>query len=492
MHSSTGFSEIQAMASEQFGQTLSRQVSLRASDTQTSPASPQQFKTDAERAAYRAETDRLASELTELAGQLNAGNYRFLVLLAQFDQRKGWSDGATHSCAHWLNWKLGLNLNAAREKIRVAHALESLPQISAAFARGQLSYSMARAITRVADAATESYFLSVASHGTVHHVEKLVRGYRRAQDAAELSREAQQQASRSLAYGHDEDGSLVMKVRLPAEIGALVLKALEAAVVQQDPPDVSPETRSQRPSRSAQRADALGQLAESFLKSGPHSLTGGERQQIVVHVDAETLRGKIPGRCELEDGPGVSAETSRRLACDASVIRIIEDEDGEPLNVGRKTRTIPPAIRRALNSRDKGCRFPGCTHTRYVDGHHIHHWANGGETKLSNLVLLCRFHHRLVHEGGVGIQTLDDGALRFVRPDGRCFDSTSALPVQSDWTELRSSNQKAGLHIDHKTASTRWKGESMDYGFAVQALMQRWEHAKNVSAETPPHSPPRS
>jgi hypothetical protein len=319
MHSSTGFSEIQAMASEQFGQTLSRQVSLRASDTQTSPASPQQFKTDAERAAYRAETDRLASELTELAGQLNAGNYRFLVLLAQFDQRKGWSDGATHSCAHWLNWKLGLNLNAAREKIRVAHALESLPQISAAFARGQLSYSMARAITRVADAATESYFLSVASHGTVHHVEKLVRGYRRAQDAAELSREAQQQASRSLAYGHDEDGSLVMKVRLPAEIGALVLKALEAAVVQQDPPDVSPETRSQRPSRSAQRADALGQLAESFLKSGPHSLTGGERQQIVVHVDAETLRGKIPGRCELEDGPGVSAETSRRLACDASV-----------------------------------------------------------------------------------------------------------------------------------------------------------------------------
>jgi hypothetical protein len=111
---------------------------------------------------------------------------------------------------------------------------------------------------------------------------------------------------------------------------------------------------------------------------------------------------------------------------------------------------------------------------------------------LSNLVLLCRFHHRLVHEGGVEVQTLNDGALRFVRPDGRCFDSTSALPVQSDWTELRSSNQNAGVHIDPKTASTRWKGESMDYGFAVQALMQRWEHAKNVSAETPPHSPPRS
>jgi hypothetical protein len=118
-----------------------------------------------------------------------------------------------------------------------------------------------------------------------------------------------------------------------------------------------------------------------------------------------------------------------------------------------------------------------------VDGHHIHHWANGGETKLSNLLLLCRFHHRLVHEGGVEVQTLNDGALRFVRPDGGCFDSRSALPVQSDWTQLRSSNQNAGVHIDHKTASTRWKGESMDYGFAVQALMQRSEHAKNVSAD---------
>jgi hypothetical protein len=127
------------MDSADVGQMVSHRESLPASESRTSQVSPRQFRTDAERAAYRAETDRLASELTELAGQLNAANYRFLALLAQFDQRNGWSDGATHSCAHWLNWKLGLNLNAAREKIRVAHALESLPQISAAFAKGYRS-----------------------------------------------------------------------------------------------------------------------------------------------------------------------------------------------------------------------------------------------------------------------------------------------------------------------------------------------------------------
>jgi hypothetical protein len=356
--------------------------------------------------------------------------------------------------------------------------------IAQAMSRGVLSYCKVRALTRVAEPSTESYLLSVALEGTGLHVEKLVRGHRRAKEAAELSREAQQQATREVTWHHDLDGSLMLKARVPAEIGARLLKAFEVAADELLQRDVPAGTSEPPPTPRVRRADALGLIAESFLKSGPHSLTGGERLQIVVHVDAETLSEKLPGRCELEAGPGVSGETSRRLACDASVIRIIEDEDGEPLNVGRKTRTIPPAIRRALNARDKGCRFPGCPHTRYVDGHHIQHWANGGETKLSNLVLLCRFHHRLVHEGGVEVQSLDDGALRFVRPDGRCFESRSALPVQSDWTQLRSSNQNAGLHIDHKTASTRWKGESMDYGLAVEALLQRWQHTKEVSTET--------
>ena len=152
-------------------------------------------------------------------------------------------------------------------------------------------------------------------------------------------------------------------------------------------------------------------------------------------------------------------------------MRIIENAKGEPLDVGRKTRTIPPAIRRALNSRDKGCRFPGCSFKRYVDGHHVKHWAHGGETKLSNLLTLCRFHHRLVHEGQVVVQTLDDGAFRFTRPDGESFESP--LPPSADWHELVAMNEAADIQVTPRTAITRWTGESMDLGIAVQCLLER-------------------
>jgi Domain of unknown function (DUF222)/HNH endonuclease len=441
----------------------------------------------------------LEAQIAELAGHLNAANYRLLTLIAEFDRRHGWSDGATQSCAHWLNWKLGIDLGAAREKVRVAHALEKLPKIAAAMARGALSYSKARALTRVACVGTEDYFLDIALHGTAAHVEKLVRHYRRAQEAEELSREARQQATRKLTYFHDVDGSLVLKGRLPAELGALLIKALDAAVNDPAVRDVSAETPAERPawglivqgsderpSWGARRADALGRIAESFLQHGAEALNSADRQQIVVHVDAETLREGCAGRCELEDGPSLAVETVRRLACDASVVGVLENEQGEPLSVGRKTRTIPPALRRALNARDRGCRFPGCPNTRYVDAHHIHHWAQGGETKLSNLATLCRFHHRQVHEGRVVIQILDDGALRFVKPDGRSFESVAPDHTRplADWRQVPAVHQQQGLHIDKNTAATLWRGERMDYGLAIDVLLGKARRAKNVSAES--------
>lgn len=202
---------------------------------------------------------------------------------------------------------------------------------------------------------------------------------------------------------------------------------------------------------------------------------GGDKHQIIVHVAAETLKDKSAGQCEIEDGPAVSAETCRRHACDCSLVHITEDENGTPLDIGRKTRSIPPSIRRALNSRDKGCRFPGCCNKKFVDGHHIKHWANGGETKLSNLVSLCRFHHRLVHEGGVEVHALDDGAIRFVKPNGQSFDSVIPGFTQplSDWYRIPTQHERAHLHINDRTAATKWGGESMDYELAVQVLLQQ-------------------
>ncbi len=407
--------------------------------------------------------EELEAQITELAGQLNAANYRWLLLIAEFDRRKGWGDGKLPSCAHWLNFKCGLNLGAAREKVRVAHALAGLPKIAASMSRGELSYSKVRALTRVACAATEDSLLMIALHGTAHHVERLVSGFRRAMDAEELSREAQQHANRGLSYSFDQDGSVILKCRLPSAAGVMLLQALDAAIKTLPHREISVKVVEEGAlTYQARRADALGVLAESFLTDKQTSGTTADRFQVIVHVDAETLRQGTAGRCELENGPSIPAETARRLACDSSLLRIIENEHGEPLDVGRKTRTIPPAIRRALNTRDAGCRFPGCTHRRYVDAHHIEHWADGGETKLSNLVTLCRLHHRLVHEGEILIKTLPDGGWRFLHPDGRHFEVIRCARVSpNDWQDYG---------VEPNAAATRWRGERMDYELGVWVL----------------------
>ena len=237
-----------------------------------------------------------------MAGHLNAANRRWLGLIAEFDRRKGWSDSVTQSCAHWLNWQCGLDLGAAREKLRVAHALEGLPLMAAAMARGELSYSKVRALTRVATAATEGFLLSIGLHGTAHHVERLVRQYLRVQEAEELSREERQQARRSVSYYFDDDdGSLLLKTRLSAEGGMLALKALEAAMEEiplpredyEDLLHVSAETSvsQQRPTSprvppTARRADALALVAESFLKHGAWPATAAWSQSSRTSTDS--------------------------------------------------------------------------------------------------------------------------------------------------------------------------------------------------------------
>jgi hypothetical protein len=444
----------------------------------------------------------LEAQITELAGQLNAANYRWLTLIGEFDRRQGWWDGSLHSCAHWLNFKVGLNLGAAREKVRVAHALAGVPKIAAAMARGELSYSKVRALTRVATAATEENLLMIALHGTAYHVERVVSLFRRAQEAEELSREAQQQAGRAVDYWYDADGSLVLKARLPALAGALLVKALEAALEAVPATKLNVEFAEEVPlSYQTRRADALARVAESYLQNpdspadAAPSVSTADRYQVVVHVDAETLQERSAGRCHLEHGPALAAETVRRLSCDASLVRIVETERGEPLDVGRKTRSIPPAIRRALNARDPGCCFPGCTYQRYLDAHHVEHWADGGQTKLSNLVTLCRIHHRLVHEGGIAVAARPGGGWRFTRPDGREYEIPYRDPAPTyEWTALEDAHSALGIQIDSETAATRWRGERMDYELGVWVLCHQHERAQhaptsngvsNVSAETP-------
>jgi hypothetical protein len=216
---------------------------------------------------------------------------------------------------------------------------------------------------------------------------------------------------------------------------------------------------------SEQRADALVLMADTLLASEPNA-RGGDRYQVVVHVDSASLRDG-QGESELSDGAPIAAETARRIACDAAIVPLLE-RAGRPLSVGRKTRSVPPALRRALASRDRGCRFPGCTNHRTVDAHHIEHWANGGATSLDNLVELCRHHHRLLHEGGYTV-TKAGAQFVFRRPDGRQIRPVPRPPRGCSRT-LRESNRRAGP-IDPEATVTLWAGERFDLDLNVDALL---------------------
>jgi len=399
------------------------------------------------------ELDRLGHEIAELSAHLDAATARLLDLIREFDARGGWNNGFP-SCAHWLSWRVGLELGAARERVRVARALETLPRLAAALARGELSYAKVRALTRVATPETEQRLLAVGRAGTACHVERIVRGWRRVDRIAEARETAARQKSRAIHVYQDEDGMVVVRGRLTPEAGAVLMQALAAGrerLYQQahGTEDVPAET----PSMAQEQADALALLAETALHHGLDPGAPGERYQVVVHVDAPVLANPdAPGQSVLEGGTHVSAETSRRLACDATRVIMRHDDDGRVVEVGARTRTIPPAIRRALHHRDGGCRFPGCG-VRFGQGHHIRHWAHGGPTTLSNLAMLCRRHHRAVHEEGYQVQRLCDGELQFRRPDGRPLpDVPPAPPVPDDPVQaLRTQNEAAGVQVDART-----------------------------------------
>jgi len=430
----------------------------------------------------------LGEEITELAAHIHAATFLLLEKIRAFDELEGWAQHGLASCAHWLQWQCGTNLGAAREKVRVARALPELPKISASFGEGRISYSKVRAMTRVATAKNEEFLLGIARHGTAAHVERVVSNYRRCKRLEALWEENNRHVHRELSWYLDEDGMWVFKGRFTPEQGALIEKALDRAMDEmfeeqrQEPADVSAATPpgvdpiEVKPYPIAtRRADALERVAESFLSGEKGERSGGDRYLVNIHTEVETLTANGEGaESECEDCGNVSAETSRRMACDASVVHWHEGKDGEPLSIGRKSRSIPPAIRRAIKRRDGGCRFPGCTCSKFVDAHHIQHWADGGETSMANLVLLCRRHHRLVHEGGFGVQARANGEIHFTYPDGRTLPPSPDGPFRGNSGFIQNENSKNGLQITAETLPPLWTGEVMDQDLA-QLGMQSLE-----------------
>ena len=404
--------------------------------------------------------EQLEEELAAQAAHVDAGLCRLLELAAECERRMPWADEGT-TFAAWLAWRCSLLPRQAREHERVGKSLAELPMIRSAFARGEVSYAKVSVLTRIAESETEERLLELAEVMTASQLQRAVGAYR------QLSREeaAEQHEREFLDYFWTDDGSLSMRARLAAEDGALVLRALEAgreALWERGRADSSSEEHA-RPSN----AEALVATADLALARSDRERTSGDRYQVVVHVDAQTLAEVVDGRCELADGRPLAAETARRLSCDGSLVELHE-RNGEPLSLGRKRRTISPALRRALAARDRGCRFPGCENRRFVDGHHVRHWSQGGETSLDNLVSLCRRHHRLLHERGYSVRFDEEGEARFTNQYGLAIPSVPR-PPPAHRDALRDRHRHLRLLVDGNTCKNG-TGDRMDLSLAVQAI----------------------
>ena len=400
--------------------------------------------------------------------------------------------------------------------------------------RGELSYSKVRALNRVARPDTEKELVELGKAGTTAHIERVVRAWRRIDRTIEAHDDELRDASSHVTTHIDENGMFVIRGRLAPEAGEVLMKALDAASDK-----LYAEQQGDRPPAGKVRADALALVAESALKNGLDPGSSGDRYQVVVHVneaepkaaakeaapdrvhrvpagtpathkvecgDAAVDNGRVPAgtRAVPEEpaaaaatgptaGPNpagawlgtscipVSAETSRRIACDAAKV-VMRQRSGEILSVGRKTRTIPPPIRRALEFRDRGCRFPGCSSKR-CDAHHIEHWADGGDTKLSNLLLLCRRHHSLLHEGGFSVRMDDEGAVQFFHPRGRLLKQSPAPPpVGVDAArELIEHLEDAGILVTGRESMPAWDGEPMDLRYVMECLWRPPPHLEAVA-----------
>jgi len=445
----------------------------------------------------------LEDRILALAAQLDAATFRLLDLVAEFDRRRGYELGGHPSTAHWLAARAGFGMNAARERVRTARALEELPLVSAKMASGQLSYAKARALTRIATPGDEAELVELSLDRSAAEVERMVRGWRLGSVRDEKEREELRYQSRTLTIVPDLDGMYRVRGVLTPEQAAMVMRGIDAAADalfreawpgaayesrvpegaeiggDASPAEAASRAEESRAAAARRRADAFALLAERALWAGfggkkqgngsadavdanadadagseselscgcgaahgggsapvpvPISGSRAARTQVVLHVDLDVLRGEPAAgigshgethvgleRSELVDGVRVTAETSRRLSCDASVVPLFlapagdggGDSEGNGhsaagsgaasgrriVDIGHMKRTVSPALRRALDARDGGCRFPGCG-CRFAEAHHVVHWSVGGETSLENCILLCRHHHRLVHEGG--------------------------------------------------------------------------------------------
>lgn len=446
--------------------------------------------------------DALEAELCALASRIAAAESRFLDLVAELDGRGSWASWGLRSAAHWLSWRCGMRLGAARERVRVARSLQRLPVVHAAFAAGELSYCKVRALTRVATPATEQQLVELATVATGAQLERIVRSWHSVL-ATEYS--AARVVRRGVSRRYDVDGSVVLTVRLPPEEAAVVEAAIAAARAWADgaAPDadgvdaaaegVSAETPEEArlaqavgegDAASRASADAVVLLAEHFLAAPPGAEPAlkPETTRVLVHVDLDAVRqAPTAGGAHIDGGAALAPVTVERLLCEAAAQLVVRGRSGEVLDLGRTARHATPRQRLALLVRDGGCRFPGCTRRSRLIPHHVAFWSHGGRTDLDNLVLVCQAHHRAVHELGYRVAAGDAGRFTFLTPDGR------RIPDDGGLTRPRHLCTADPLpDVDAGSVVPTWAGEPLDLPYLVSVLAgNALLAAGHVPAETP-------
>lgn len=443
-------------------------------------------------------TERLEAEVRSLATRIAAATCRWLLMVAELDRREAYAHWECRSTAAWLSWQCSMSSRTANEHVRVARALEHLPTIRSMFGAGELSYSKVRALTRVADPQSEAELATVARSLTAAMLDETCGSVARTHREVDLGRDAAQQARRGVHFHEHDDGTVTITARVAPDVAELVGDVVDRLL--DELPDDEPGT-----SLPARRADAL-ELAFLHLATGAGSGDRDERDalpplrtEVVVHADVETLVEREPGRCRTQSGRGLTVETVRRLACDGG-LRLSLERDGRTFDVGRRTRRAAAALRRkSMASHDHRCAFPGCNSTRHLQLHHIRSWLDGGPTDAENLLPLCHFHHRAVHERGWRITVRVDGTVIATSPGGRTLDplptveateprllalprTTSPSGVMSQWGAGETSRREAC--VDGFLNATRPPGSAEPGTRPITPVAGRGTRARRAG---PPH-----
>ena len=358
----------------------------------------------------------LSAELDSAQMAVTSAQRRLLDVVAECDRVETWRADGCRDLAQWLSARLGISNWAARRWIHAAHVLPTLPLISAALDAGILSLDKVVELCRFATPETERRLITWARRVTVAGI----RHRADLESRASLDDVVEADRTRYLSYWWFDDGRrLGLEGSLPAAQGAVVARALDR-LADRAPDIIDPDEDQPMSSEDAidvRRADALVELASRAIAEDQDP----DRATVVVHADLDSLSSDA-GNCEIEGGPVIHPETARRLSCDARLQLVLHDEQREAVGIGHLSRTAPPWLLRQLRHRDRRCTFPGCESRRFLHAHHIVHWMWGGPTDLDNLVLVCTFHHKLVHEYGWRVELDLPGAPKWFRPGGRRFD----------------------------------------------------------------------